>query len=297
MKYLPLILHNLMRNRRRTILTTLSIGLSMAIYAVVATLPAIATRYIKASASSLRIVCHNKAGLFYPLPEAYRRPILAAAHVRAASGFVFFGSIYRDPHEQVAAYAVDPDQFDAVWPDWGVTSALAAQFRQLRTAIIVAPPMMRRFAWHVGQRITLRGTGYPVSLTMEVIGQLKETAPPDAMSFRRDYFEEALLNPGRVNTFWVAAADTQSVPLILQEFKKTFANSGNEVDCEEESVFVTNMAAGIKPLIIVLQSIGLIVVMMIGLVAGNTAAMAVRERAGELAVMRALGFETRIIFL
>jgi putative ABC transport system permease protein len=131
---------------------------------------------------------------------------------------------------------------------------------------------------------------------MEVIGQLKETAPPDAMLFRRDYLEEALLNPGRVNTFWIAAADSQSVPLILQESKKTFANSGNEVDCEEESVFVTNMAAGVKSVIIVLQSIGFIVVVIVGLVAGNTAAMAVRERAGELAVMQALGFETRIIF-
>ena len=296
MKYLRLILRNLTRNRRRTILTMLSIAVLMAIFVVVATLPTIANHYIHASASSLRIVCHNRAGLFFKLPESYRRPILASQYVSAASGFEFFPGIYRDPRDPIPAYGVDADQFEGIWADWGVTPEAAEHFRSLRTAVIVAPAVMRRFGWHVGQRFTLRGTADPVSLNMEVIGSLKDTAPPDAMLFRRDYLEESLNGPGMVNTFWLSAKGPQSVPLALEEIKQRFANSGAEMECEEEAVFVSNMARGARSVIRMLQSIGYIVVVVVALIAGNTAAMSIRERAEELGVMRAMGFEKKTLF-
>jgi putative ABC transport system permease protein len=155
---------------------------------------------------------------------------------------------------------------------------------------------MRRFGWHVGQRFTLRGTADPVSLNMEVIGSLKDTAPPDPMLFRRDYLEESLNRPGMVNTFWLSAKGPQPVPLALEEIKQRFANSGAEMECEEEVVFVSNMARGSRSVIRMLQSIGYIVVVVVALIAGNTAAMSIRERAEELGVMRAMGFEKKTIF-
>lgn len=50
---------------------------------------------------------------------------------------------------------------------------------------------MTRFNWHVGRLIALRGTVYPVNLTLQIVGELGDKAPPPILLFRRDYLDEA----------------------------------------------------------------------------------------------------------
>src|SRR5437660_11072437 len=137
MKYAHVVLRNLLRNKRRTILTALSIAVSLFIFAAMATLPSLAKQFLKDSASSMRVACHNKAGIFYPVPEAYRRRILATPHVRAASAFTYFGGIYHERNEVFPNFAIDADQAPEVWPDWGFTPRNTAEFQRLRTACLV----------------------------------------------------------------------------------------------------------------------------------------------------------------
>ena len=66
---------NLLRNPRRAILTTLAIAVSIFVLSVLLSLPAIADQVLRDRASSLRVISHSKAGMFYSLPEAYRRKI------------------------------------------------------------------------------------------------------------------------------------------------------------------------------------------------------------------------------
>src|SRR5271169_736514 len=118
MKFVRLVLRNLLRNRRRTILTALSIAVSLFVFSALIALPAVVDRITAARASSLRLVCHSKAGLSYSLPEAYLARIATSPHVVAASGWMFFGGIYRDIHDQVPNFAVDHEHVDLIWPDW-----------------------------------------------------------------------------------------------------------------------------------------------------------------------------------
>ena len=74
MNYPSLVLRNLTRNKRRTILTTLSITVSVFIFASLISLPGLLNQVLRDRANSLRLICHSKAGFFYMLPEAYRRP-------------------------------------------------------------------------------------------------------------------------------------------------------------------------------------------------------------------------------
>jgi hypothetical protein len=69
-KYLRLILRNLGRSRRRTILTTISLAASIFIFGGGLILPALFAAAIRSSAASLRLVCHAKAGLSFAIPEA-----------------------------------------------------------------------------------------------------------------------------------------------------------------------------------------------------------------------------------
>jgi putative ABC transport system permease protein len=102
MKWLGLILKNLRRNRRRSLLTVLSLTVSLFIFCALASVPVVANRILADSASSLRIACHNKAGLAYSLPQAYKRIIAGTPHVVAVVAESWFGGIYHDPKRSVS---------------------------------------------------------------------------------------------------------------------------------------------------------------------------------------------------
>lgn len=294
MKYAQLVTKNLLRNRRRTLLTVLSIGVSLFVFSALLSLPSVVDAILSPLASSTRLVCHSKAGLTYALPEAYRRRIVAMPHVEAVVAQSFFPAMYREPGDQFTGVAVDHEQFDEVWPEWFSKDAVVA-FKRLRTACLVGPGMMRRFHWRVGQQVILRGTGYPLDLTLSIAGELTSKAPSDFLIFRRDYLEQMWRRPGFLSAFWIRVDAASSVPAVIAAVDGIFADSDAETQTESESAFIGNFMSYYRTLFRMAEFLGLAVVLTIGLVALNTAAMSVRERRSEIAVMRSLGFQKGLI--
>ncbi len=198
MKYAMLVLKNLMRSKRRTILTIISIAVSLFIFSALVSLPTVANELLADSASSVRIAVHNKAGLTYALPESYKTRIAATPHVVAVMGESWFGGIYHEVSDSFPNLAVDPETAQALWTDWDISPQAFADFRKIRTAAMVGPETMKRFNLHVGQQIMLRGTIYPINVTLKIVGVTGGKAPPNILLFRRDYLEEAIGRPGFV---------------------------------------------------------------------------------------------------
>jgi putative ABC transport system permease protein len=295
MKYAALVFKNLLRSKRRTFLTVFSIAVSLFIFSALVSLPTVANEILSDSASSVRISCHNKAGLTYSMPEAYRQRIAATPHVTAVVSESWFGGIYHEVTDQFPNLAVDADQAEAMWPDWGVTPAQWEEFRKLRTACIVGAGTMKRFNLHVGQQIMLRGTVYPFSVTLKIVGEMHGKAPPNFLVFRRDYLEEAAGRPGFVDNFWVRADSSTNVPQVIRTLDEEFANSSAETRSESEAAFMGSFLENYRTFFRLAEILGFIVVVTIGLVAANTAAMSIRERRSEIAVMRSMGFPARTI--
>lgn len=294
MKYAGLVWKNLARNKRRTILTILSIAVSLFIFAVLVSMPSLANQVLAAQSSSLRVVCHNKAGLTYPMPEAHERRIAAAPHVAAIVAQSWFGGIYHEPTDQFPNFAVEHQQIDQVWPDWGIAPNAVRAFKGERTAALVSVTIMRRFGWRVGQQVMLRGTIYPVNVTLHIVGTLGDKAPPFLL-FRRDYLDELIGRTGWVNAFWIKVDRAESVAPVIAEIDETFANSDAETQSESEASFFGSFIAQSRSLFALMEVLGLIVIATIALVAANTAAMSVRERRAEIAVLRSMGFSSRAI--
>ncbi|HEY6394857.1 MAG TPA: hypothetical protein VIX12_05520, partial [Candidatus Binataceae bacterium] len=120
MKYAALVLKNLLRSKRRTILTVISIAVSLFIFSALVSIPTVANEVLADSASSVRIACHNKAGLAYALPMSYKQKIVITPHVDAVVSESWFGGILHDVNDQFPNLAVDPEQVDVMWPDWGI---------------------------------------------------------------------------------------------------------------------------------------------------------------------------------
>ena len=297
MKWLGLLFKNLRRNRRRSLLTVLSIAVSLFIFCALASVPVVANQILADSASSLRVACHNKAGLAYSLPQAYKQIIAATPHVVAVVPESWFGGIYREAKDQFPNLAVDPEQIDVMWPDWGISKQAVAQFKELRTACLVGPATMKRFNWHVGQQIMLRGTIYNFNLALNIVGTLGGKAPPSFLFFRRDYLEEAAGEPGFVDNYWVRVDQSSSVPKVITALDARFANSSAETLSESEAAYISGFIKNYRLFFKLAEVLGFIVVVTIGLVAANTAAMSIRERRGEIAVMRAMGFPARVILV
>ena len=291
MKSLPLVLINLTRNKRRTILTVLSITVSVFIFASLISLPALLDQVLRDRANSLRLICHSKAGFFYMLPEAYRRQIEAVPHVDAVAGYSVFMGTYRDPNEQIGILAMDDDHIREIFPDWEVSTQAEHEFKRMRTAGLVSTTLMKNYGWKVGDTVMLRGTVYLVDLQLTIVGVLNGEAAGPRIIFKRDYMEELLHRPGTVNLFWVKIDRSQSAPAVIGAIDEMFANSAHETVTETEVELIKNeMASNISLLLSGAKFLAVIVIFTIGLVAVNTAAMAVRERRQEMAVMRAIGF-------
>ncbi len=297
MKYLPLIVRNLLRNRRRTALTVTSIAISIFIFAGLMSLPAVIDQVLRDRAGSLRLVCYNKAGFFFALPSAYQRRIESVPHVDAVSGESLFMGTYRDPKDLIPSAAIDPENVRDIWPDWGITPEAAAAFARIRSGALVSETLLRRYRWRVGGQMSLRGTIYPIDVQLTIVGTLGEKAPPVAVLFQRDYLDEALGRPGTVNLFWVKVDRSQSIPGVIAEIDERFANSSAETRTETEYGLSISQMGGFRLIFDGAKVLAMIVMLAIALVAANTAAMAMRERRKELAVMRAVGFPNRTLLL
>ena len=296
MNYLSLVLRNLTRNKRRSILTTLSITVSVFIFASLISLPGLINQVLRDRANSLRLITHSKASLLYMLPESYRRRIETVPHVEAVAAYSVFLATYRDPNEQLGVLAVDDDHLRDIFPDWDLSAEAEHQFKTMRTAALVATNLMKVYGWHVGQTFMLRGTMYPVDLQLTIVGVLSEAGAGPRIIFRRDYMEELLGRPGTANLFWVKVDSSKSSPEVIAAIDEMFANSPNETATETEVALIKSQEGGNLGLLLNgAKFLAAIVIFTIALVAANTAAMAVRERRHEMAVMRAIGFTRRSI--
>ncbi len=299
MKYLPLVFINLFRNRRRTLLSVLSIGISMFIFSALMSLPAVVRQLLRDRVSALRLDCANKAGFGgfdYTLPVSYAQTIRAMPHVDAVSGALYVIGSYRDPGEIIPILGVDPVQMSIIYPDWGITPADAALLERSRSAGAVTASMMKRFKWKIGDNVTFRAANLPTDIDVTIAGSLDGANVPPAMvivPFER--LNQAFGNRGNAVLFFIRIDRSEFANSVINEIDSRFANSAFETSTQTEMGMAQIRLQQFRLLFVGVQFIAVIVAVVIGLVAANTAAMSVRERRHELAVMRSIGFTRRML--
>src|SRR3954462_12260606 len=115
MKYLPLVLANLGRHKKRTVLTIASVALALFLFAslktVITTMSA-ASRF----GSARRLVAMNATGMTLDLPLAYANRLEAMPGVERVTWSNWFGGRYGDGKRFFAAFAVDPRSYLDLYP-------------------------------------------------------------------------------------------------------------------------------------------------------------------------------------
>jgi putative ABC transport system permease protein len=301
MTYPRLVVRNLLRHPFRTLFTTLSIALSIFLVCAVLTLPGALSTILERAASNVRISVHHKAGMTYWLPFAFVNKVRGIPGVVGVNHYSWFGGIYDEPKNLFPNFAVDPETVAQVWPDYAIEPAALARFRTTRNGALVGEQTFRKFGWHVGQQITLRGTIFPVDLTLEIVGVIRSaTGNQMVLWLNRKYLEEAMEGRGgfgQVGMIWLRAERPEQVPGIMRAVDDLFRNSEAEVAAETEKAFFSSFFSSFQSFIRVILVVGFLVVGAVVLIAANTSAMGIRERIPEIAVLKSLGFRRRPILL
>ncbi len=291
-----------LRNRRRTVLTILSIAVSMFL---VSTLEAVLTSIYrqgqtKSGSPHLRVVVHRATSMTQPMPEAYRQQIAAVPGVEDVIASNWFGGQYIDARNFFANFAVDADNFNKVYDEYVIPPAELAAWKRQRTGALVGKQLMDQYHWKIGQVITLKGTIYPVNPELTIVAVYRD--PEDQTQERSFYFhykylDELLGRPGQVGTFVVKVDSAADVPLVSKAIDAMYRNTSYETKTETEQAFQLSFVSMIGNVKLLLSLISIAVVFTILLVAGNTMAMSIRERTGEVAVLKTLGFRRNVILL
>jgi putative ABC transport system permease protein len=300
MTYRTLVWRNLRRNRLRTFLTAASITLSIFLVCAVLTLPSGLTGMVDRLASGSRILVHNKAGITYLMPYGYLQKIRSVPGVSAATSFNWFGGIYDEPKNLFPNFAVDAETVGVIWAEFQVDPQAIADFRRHRDAALVGYQTMRQFRWKIGDRVTLRSTIYPVDLEFRIVGVLPEPhGNPMWFLFSRTYLEEAVRAKGGsadyAGMIWVRVEDPANVPTVMRRIDDLFRNSDAETASETEKSFFQSFLGSLSGIASIILAVGFLVVAAVVFITANTCSMMIRERAAEIALLKALGFRRRAV--
>ncbi len=294
------ILKNALRNKRRATLSVLSVAMSLFLLVTLQVALRELTNPINDESSSLRIIVRNKVSLAQPLPARQLQTIERIPGVAAVTPFSFFVGLYKGDEKftSFAQFAVDPQRTLPLINDAnGLTKEQLDAWIADRTTCILGKMTADRYGLKMGDRMQFTGQIYPCDLELKIVGIYSGTADDRNLMFHQKYLDEALGNPGTVGTWWVLAASIADAPLVTDRINKAFANSSAEVRAESERAFVlgfVSMWANIKTLI---GGISIVVVFALILVTVSTMSMAIRERFRELAILKAIGFRRRDLFV
>ena len=110
MKFLPLLLANLGRHKRRTILTTLSVALALFLFASLRTVVTTLRKTAEFGGAD-RLVTTNATGLILTMPVSYANRLTAIPGVEGVTWANWFGGRYGDGpmafYEMLAAWRAE----------------------------------------------------------------------------------------------------------------------------------------------------------------------------------------------
>src|SRR6266536_69206 len=281
------------RNKRRSLLTVLSIMFSLVLLTLMMTIWR--GFYIdKVTAQSAqRLITRHRVSLTNFMPVYYREKIRTVPGVVAVAPTQWFGGLYRDEKQEnfFAQFATDPEEIFKVQTDFKIPDEQLAAWQHDQAGGVADSELAKKFGWKVGDRIVLKGTIFPMNLELTIRGIFTAPQPTMTVYFNRKYVEEAVgFFKGSTGTFNILADSPDDVPKVASAVDGMFRNSPEPTKTESEKAFQLSFVNSLGNVKAFILSICFAVVFATLLVSANTMAMSIRERTREVAVLKTLGF-------
>jgi putative ABC transport system permease protein len=298
MKYKSLIMANLFRKKLRTTLTIGSFVVALFLFGLLVVVHGAFNQGVDvAGADRLDVI--NKTSIIQPLPYSYRDQILHIPGVKAITYDNWFGGVYQDEKNFFPQFAIDPENQRVVFPEFVIPDDQWKAFLEDREGAIAGSQIAKRFGWKIGDRIPIKGAIYPGDWEFNIRGIYTGSRDNDDLTqfwFHYKYLDERRqYGKGLVGWYTVKLDTPDDGTRVTKAIDTMFANSPYETKTETEKALATDFAKQFGNIGFLISAVGSVVFFTLLLVTGNTMAIAVRERIGELAVLKAVGFNDRFV--
>jgi putative ABC transport system permease protein len=286
---------NVLRNKRRTLLTVSSLVVSLFLIISLAT---ILTEFERGTdeANPLRVVTRHSVSLGFLLPISDLQRIQSVQGVKAVMPFTWFGGIYKDEKNFFANFAADPQKLKEIYPEMKMSDAHWQAFISDRQGAVVGEKLVKLYGFTPGQRVTLKSPIYNQEIEFIVRG-VYTGGDEKTLFFQHEYLNELAPEWAKdhAGLFSMLANSPEDVPRIAKTIDSMFANTDAPTKTESEREFAMSfqaMMGGVKQF---LYGIMGAITFSLLLVMGNTMAMTVRERTKEVGTLKAIGFKRHTI--
>jgi putative ABC transport system permease protein len=291
-RFLPLVLKNCWRNRRRTFLTIASISISMCLLGVMIAMYHALYLSDATPEQALRVVTRNKISLTQQMPESYRNQIKQIPGVRDVMVSQWFGGTYKDPKNFFARFAADADKIFTIYQDLKIPADQRIAFERDRTGCVIGRDLAIKYNLKIGDRMALVGDIFPGDYQFTVRGIFDSQRASEIMYFNRDYLEQTLpeRRRGLAGVFTTLIDQPSSAGRIAAAIDDLYRNASTQTKTESEQQYLLGFVSLLGNVKVFLIAISGAVMFTILLVSANTMAMSVRERVREVGVLKTLGF-------
>ena len=297
MKFAHLIWGNLKRKKLRTALTLLTIMVAFVLFGMLCAIKQALVGGVELAGVD-RLIVRHKVSIIQLLPEAYKARMARIPGVAAVVHQTWFGGIYQDPKNFFMQCPVEPEEFMKMFPEFLLPPEQMQAWLATRTGAIVGRNTADRFHWKIGDRVPINS---PIWMRktweFDIVGIFdgaKKGTDTTGMFFRYDYFDESRKGQnwgtGLVGWYTIRVKNPAEAAEVAKRVDQEFENSPAETKAEPEGAFIQGWAGQIGNIALIVAAILAAVFFTILLVTGSTMSQAVRERIGELGVLKAIGF-------
>jgi putative ABC transport system permease protein len=299
MYLLRILFRNAWRHRLRTLLTILGITIALLSFGLLRTV--VGAWYAGVNASSAgRLITRNAVSLIFSMPISYAERIRRVEGVKGVSYANWFGGIYITEKNFFPNFAIEPRGYLELYPEFVVSPEQKRAFLGDRKGCLAGRKLAERFGWKIGDSITLKGTIYPGNWEFVLRGiyeGVDKATDESQFFFHWDYLNETLKKtvPRRADqtgVFIVALQHPQQAAETSLAVDALFKNSLAETLTETEKAFQLSFVSMTEAIVVAIRIVSYVVIVIILAVVANTMAMTARERIGEYAIFKAMGFRS-----
>jgi putative ABC transport system permease protein len=298
MPLFSLVVRNVVRNRRRSLLTAASVAVSFALLVIFFA----AYRFLESPPASttershLVLIVAASTSPIQPMPLSYRSRIERLEGVRAVTQVFWFDARYKNEDTVIASLSLDPQLVFTFFPNWQLPAEEKAQFMREKVAAIAGRSTAGKYGWKVGDHIHVSSPNYfDVSVDLNLRGIYDCEEEQSYLVFHWDYLNDLLRRPNVTGQFWILANSADLMPSLMKTVDQQFRNETIQTRTQTVKQFALNFISWLGNVKLILVGVTGAVVFAILLIMANTMAMSIRERTTELAVLRTLGFPTNTL--